>query len=98
MAEVIGLAEMKQHLNVVDDADDALIARKIDAATAHVAQAASVDFDALGEDAPEDLREAVRMLAAHLYENREASIVGVSASTLPFGFDDLIRPYRKEWF
>jgi hypothetical protein len=44
---------------------------------------------------PAPVAEAVRQLASHLFENREASIVGISARELPFGFLDLIGPYRK---
>mgnify|MGYP000197396570 CR=1 FL=1 len=43
---------------------------------------------------PAPLKEAVRQLAAHFYENREAALVGVTASELPFGVIDLVAPYR----
>jgi hypothetical protein len=36
----------------------------------------------------------VLQLTAHLYQNREASLIGVTASALPFGFLDLLAPYR----
>lgn len=104
MAEVVTLSDMRAALGLTDDfgsADDGLIQRAIDAATAHTARAAGVDFDelAVGADGvPADLRLAVQMLAAHWFENREATIVGVSAAPLPLGFDDLIRPHRPEWF
>ena len=101
MTEIVTLADMREHLGFTADdgtADDAMIQRKIAAAVAHVEKAAGISFDDFENDVPEDLREAVRMLAAHLYENREASIVGITASTIPFGFDELVRPYRTEWF
>lgn len=101
MADVVTLADMKAHLGLTADfgtGDDPLIEGKIRAAVAHTERAAGVSFEDYGDDVPEDLREAVRLLAAHLYENREASLVGVTASTIPFGFDDLIRPHRPEWF
>lgn len=101
MASVVTVEEMKAHLNIVDADDDVLIGWKIAAASAHVERATGIVFDDDYEDAsevPEDLKEAIRMLAAHLYENREASLVGVTASTIPFGFDDFIRPHRKGWF
>ena len=44
--------------------------------------------------APAPLKEAVRQLAGHLYENREATLVGTGASALPFGVMDLLGPYR----
>lgn len=47
---------------------------------------------------PPPVAEAVRQLAAHLFENREASIVGVTASEIPFGVFDLLTPYRAWGF
>lgn len=104
MAEVVTLAEMRDALGLTADfgtGDDALIAQKIAAATAHVERAAGVSFDDLAESepgVPADLKEAVTMLAAHWYENREATLVGVSMVPVPLGFDDLIRSHRPEWF
>lgn len=43
---------------------------------------------------PAPVAEAVRLLASHLFENREASLVGVTAKELPFGFTDLLSSYR----
>jgi hypothetical protein len=37
---------------------------------------------------------AIKLLAAHLYANREASVVGVTAADLPFGLFDLLGPFR----
>jgi hypothetical protein len=40
--------------------------------------------------------QATLMLVAHLYQNREATLVDVSGQELPFGVWDLLAPYR-EW-
>ena len=90
------LLDLKAQLNIIDDdADDALLDRKIAAAEASV----SADIGALTPvtygDAPADLREAILMKAAHLFENREAVLVGISAQELPLGYADLIAPHRK---
>jgi len=45
------------------------------------------------EDVPEPLRQAVRLLVAHWYENRR--IAGEGAATLPASFGALIAPYRE---
>jgi len=48
---------------------------------------------------PEPLREAVKLLAAHLYENREATFVGTGgASILPLGVEDLVAEFRQWGF
>lgn len=44
------------------------------------------------------IAEAVRRLAAHFYENREAVMVGASVDELPLGVWDLITPFRKWGF
>lgn len=96
---IVDLATVKQQLGVTLDIDDALIARKIEAAQNHIErmlgykieeQFGGVDQD----DIPPSLVEAVCQLAAHWYENREATIVGVSAQNLPLGVQDIIREYR----
>ncbi|TPJ53176.1 head-tail connector protein, partial [Mesorhizobium sp. B2-6-7] len=47
---------------------------------------------------PADLVSAVMTLAAHLFENREATVIGVSAQELPFGVWDIIRERRNYSF
>jgi uncharacterized phage protein (predicted DNA packaging) len=88
----ISLASLKAHLNITTDDDDALLAEKLAAATAWVASYTGSPSETGDSPAPVD--EAIRQLSAHLYENREASLVGVTAQSLPFGFLDLLEPYR----
>lgn len=88
---VIPLADIKAHLNITTNLDDTLIADKLAAAEAWVD---AYTGGALTESSPAPLKEAARMLAAHLYENREASLVGVTADALPFGLMDMLTPYR----
>lgn len=40
------------------------------------------------------LTHAVKMLAAHFYENRRAAVVGASTSVMPLGIEAIINPYR----
>ena len=49
---------------------------------------------AIGEQAIPTLKHAIKMLAAHYYENRRAVIVGVKASKIPFGIEAILNPYR----
>lgn len=96
---IVDLVTVKQQLGVTLDIDDSMIARKIEAAQNHIERMlgykieekfGSIDQD----DIPPSLMEAVCQLAAHWYENREATIVGVSAQNLPLGVQDIIREYR----
>jgi len=88
----VTLDKLKQHLNLTLDDDDALLTDKLAAAKAWVASFTASDVDADGT--PEPINEAIRQLAAHLYENREISLIAVTASALPFGMLDLLSPYR----
>ncbi|WP_440408702.1 head-tail connector protein [Neorhizobium petrolearium] len=96
---IITVADAKAHMNVSIADDDALIGAKIDAAEAWIAKFIGAPLDdvtAFPDGTPEPLKEAVRQLVAHWYENREASIVSVTAELMPLGLYDLMQPYR-EW-
>lgn len=43
---------------------------------------------------PEDIRAAIKLTLGSLYEHRELQVVGTIASKLPFGAENLLRPYR----
>jgi uncharacterized phage protein (predicted DNA packaging) len=88
----ISTANLKAHLNVTTDDDDALLADKIAAASEWVAS--YIGGSVNGDDTPAPINEAIRQLAGHLYANREATLVGVTAQSLPFGFLDLLANYR----
>lgn len=50
--------------------------------------------EASAANVPADLKAAVNLLTAHLYENREASTVQ-SLTVLPLGVEYMIRDYRR---
>lgn len=98
---ILTVADAKAHLNLTTDTDDALIGDKIAAAEAWIAAyiGADLEDEEVFEDGlPEPLKEAIRQLVAHFFENREASLVGVNAQELPFGLCDLLMPYRNWCF
>lgn len=92
---IVTAAELKAHSKLWDDESDELLTQKIASAedwcAGYLGQALE-DFDPL----PAGIREAVLRIAADLYENREASLVGVSANDLPFGVTDLLSRHR-DW-
>jgi len=92
---IITVEDTKAHLNITTDADDTLIAAKIDAAEAFIDGWLPEDGKLADmTTVPGDLKEAIRQLVGHLYENREASLVGISAEELPLGFWDIINQHR----
>ncbi|MGN8117510.1 head-tail connector protein [Labrys sp. 22185] len=82
---MISLEDMKAHLNVTFDDDDALITAKIEAAQAWIESYIGAPF-ADAEAIPADAKEACRQLAALFYENRETSIIGngLTMHDMPF--------------
>ena len=100
---IVDLTDMKAHLGILSDDDDLLITGKLESAQAVIEQMLGFEFatrypDTADNDYPDtvpaDFKEAVRQLAGHYYENREASIVGVSFGLLPLGVKDIVRNRR----
>ena len=48
----------------------------------------------LADNVPEPIKQALLILIAHLYENREPVIVGTSVVDVPMSIQALIAPYR----
>jgi len=96
---IITVADAKAHMNISGDADDALIADKLATAEAWIGQFIGRPLDdatAFPDGTPEPLKEATRQLVAHLYENREATLVGLNMVDVSPGLFDLMAPYR-DW-
>ncbi len=47
------------------------------------------------EKVPAAIRRAAKLLVGHFYENREETLVGVTASNLPTGAATLLRPFLR---
>jgi hypothetical protein len=92
---MLDLTAAKQHLNVTFDSDDTLIQAKLDAATAWVEAYTGAEVT---ENTASPVLQAILMLTAHLYQNSESAIVGMTADALPFGFLALLDPYRSFYF
>ncbi len=103
----VTVATLKAQLNIVGSADDELLADHLAAAQSYVEGYIGRTLASYAEqvppaNVPEALYQAIRMLAAFYYENREAvlasAVGGASAIELPLGVIDLLRPHRESWF
>ena len=100
----LGEVDITTHLNLtnLDGSERDLVRSKLVAATDWIATYAGIKIEMCASDDEEDerpdvpprVREAILMLAAHLYNNRESVLVGVTAQELPFGILDLLADYR----
>jgi len=52
-------------------------------------------YGAAAENVPAAIRQAMLLLVAHWYANREAVVIGDAASPLPFAVDALLKPFRR---
>lgn len=85
--------EVKQHLNIdlLNGLDEDLIESKLAAASNWVAAFTGAEITSA---TPPRVKEAILMLTAHLFNNRETVLVGVTAQQLPFGLLDMLADYR----
>ncbi len=91
---VVPLAAAKRHLGIVDEADDLLVDIKLDAAQRHIESWLGYELEDRFDVIPADIQEAIMSLAASLYENREAVVVGLTVATLPLSVRDVIAARR----
>ncbi len=90
------ISDLKAQLNITDEADDDMLERCLSAAEAFTASYVGGETPVAYADAPADLRQAILLLAAHWFENREATLIGINATELPLGFYELANSHR-EW-
>lgn len=87
----VSLPELKAHLNLDHDEDDALLSLKLEAAEEHVTNI--IGSPIWTDPVPATIRQAILMLSAHLYEVREAALPGAPFA-VPFGVHDLLQSHR----
>lgn len=86
------LADIKVYLRVDWDSEDDLISHLQSAAETYVL---SLCRDFTAEGVPEPVQQAIMLLAAHFYENRQTLREGKSISEIPFTVSALISNYRE---
>ena len=87
---VISVDEVKEHLRVQNDAEDAYLEGLIRQAQAAAEDFCRVSFDS---DAPEPVRLAVLLMVSHYYENRDNPDKQVYV-TMRMAFENLLYPHR----
>lgn len=104
MSTYITLDEAKDHLRVDFSDDDTYIQLLCDMVEELVSQeigaslassgSALVDLEITTGVLPRNLVHAMYLMIGHFYNLREATIIGVQAYKIPYGFEFLIAPYR----
>jgi len=89
---MVTVEEAKLHCHVSHDEEDASFVTYIGAATEWLGK---IDVDVVTDPMPIPIKQAILLIVALYYDNREA-IPEVRRSTpLPFGVEALIAPYRE---
>jgi hypothetical protein len=94
---ILTLDDAKAHMNVFIDDDDALITNKIAAAEAWIGEFVGQDLSTF-DPLPQPIFEATRQLVSHLYNNRDAALIGTNIVQNCPGLFDLLAPYRTWTF
>lgn len=103
ITEPLTLDKVKRYLRVIDDAEDDLITTQITAAREFAERyenrllVARTVTDVAGTDfftPSETEKAAMLMFIGHLYEHREAVIIGETAVEMPLGATRLLDLYR----
>lgn len=84
-----------------DEIDEAVLQRFLDAAKGHCERILGYkldDAEQLPDGTPADLEQAVLMLAAHWYNEREAVLIGVTGQDVPFGVAQILGEHRSYSF
>ena len=87
---ILTVPEVKTHLRIEDDDEDAYLGTLIAQAQAAAEDFCRVEF---GSTAPEPVRLAVLLFVSHYYENRDNPDRAVYG-TMRIAFENLLYPYR----
>jgi uncharacterized phage protein (predicted DNA packaging) len=93
----VTVEDIKLHLNLPTDDDDALLSSKIEAAEAWISDYLGWGSAPLPDAVPAPVKEAARKLVAEMYENREVNTPGSFGEISPT-ITELLGPYRTSWF
>ncbi len=88
---ILTVDEVKTHLRIEEDDEDAYIFSLISQAQAAAEDFCRVSFD--DSDCPEPVRLAVLLMVSHYFENRDNADRAVYG-TMRIAFENLLYPYR----
>jgi len=99
---IVSTGDLASHLALTGDMGEVgMLERLVNAAQAHIERQLGFKIEEVygGEDqepVPPDLGQAVLMLAAYWFDNREAA--GEGMREMPFGVADIVAGYREYTF
>ena len=93
---MVTLEEAKAHCRVKMSPDDSYFDGELQIAIdASIDHLRLIDIEVDADPFPPALKQAVLLLVAHFFENKEAVTIGESVNVTPLGVSRLIAPYRR---
>ena len=94
----VTIEEIKQHLYIDFEADDILLADKIQAAEEFIEKNLNTTFDTLLNDngtLPFPIKQSIKIMVGNLYNNRESVSFNAYPSKIPYSYEYLLQPYKN---
>ncbi len=94
----VTVEEIKQHLYIDFEADDAVLAEMINAAEEILEKYLNTSYsNVLNKDGtfPFPLKQAIKILVGNLYANRESVAFNAVPYKIPYSMEYLIQPYKN---
>ena len=94
----VTIEEIKQHLYVQFEADDAMLADMIQASEDIIQKYLNTTFDTLLNEngtLPFPIKQSIKIMVGNLYNNRESVSFNAYPSKIPYSYEYLLQPYKN---
>lgn len=94
----VTIDEIKQHLYIDFEADDAMLADMIQASEDIIQKYLNTTFEDIIDEygsLPISLKQAIKIMVGNLYANRESVSFNAYPSKIPYSYEYLLQPYKS---
>lgn len=93
----ITVEQIKQHLYIDFEADDAVLEEMINTAEAIIEKYLNVNLTELvvNDELPYPIKQAIKIMVGNLYANRESVAFNAIPYKIPFSYEYLLQPYKN---
>lgn len=94
----VTIEEIKQHLYIDFEADDAMLADMIQASEEIIEKYLNTTFDTLLNEngtLPFPIKQSIKIMVGNLYNNRESVSFNAYPSKIPYSYEYLLQPYKN---
>ena len=94
----VTIYEIKQHLYIDFEADNAMLADMIQASEDIIQKYLNTTFEDIIDEygsLPISLKQAIKIMVGNLYANRESVSFNAYPSKIPYSYEYLLQPYKS---